>query len=152
MPDNSVTLIQRLCEAEGASRELDAEIAWHIGWDATGSVGQKWRDHYESHKVDDDVSRAADNYGVPKFSSSIDVALTLVPEGCWWIIAKGKVRPEEPFYGAQVRTGIMNGDEIIGEGEHDAAPALALCIAALKGKSNFQKVQIPNSSRTTKEG
>lgn len=60
-----------------------------------------------------------------------DAALTLVPEGLFWHVACGKVRPDEPLGGAQVV--VPNSDEVIGEGEA-ITPALALCIAALKAR------------------
>ena len=64
------------------------------------------------------------------YTSSIDAALTLVPEGYFYFLGKGRLEPDEPLYGAQI---IAMGahDRPIGTGEHDISLALALCIAAL---------------------
>jgi len=139
-------LIARLEKAEGPSPHLDAEIALAIlypGWVRHPHVGNEcpdwvqremwpsvekflaWRDHNEP------VERAiAANY-----TASIDAALTLVPDGMWWLIGAGRIRQKEPLYGAQ----ILRHDpdppytsDVIAEGEHDAGAAVALCIAALR--------------------
>jgi hypothetical protein len=111
-------LIARLEVAEGPSRDLDMEIAklaQGFGLPGSGLLGY-----------------------LPYFTSSLDAALTLVPKGMWWLIGLGKTRPKEPLYGAQI---LLHGPrppynaDVLAEGEHDANPAIALCIASLKARS-----------------
>jgi len=45
-------------------------------------------------------------------------------------MGKGRTRPDEPLYGAQ----ILDGERAIAEAENDASPALALLCAALKAR------------------
>lgn len=71
-------IIVRLEAATGPDRELDIEIAWVSGWDAKGSVGQRWRDGYKIQKETGHVVIAANNFGMPLFTASIDATLELV--------------------------------------------------------------------------
>jgi hypothetical protein len=61
---------------------------------------------------------------VPHYTTSIDAALTLVPEGTEWIL---ETVPEEGGYGAGVGESMWNSFAL--------TPALAICIAALKARS-----------------
>lgn len=71
----------------------------------------------------------------PRFTSSVDDALDLVPVGKWYLAGKGKTREDEPLYGAQILGGeILERDTVIAEGEHDAHQALAICIAAIRAR------------------
>jgi hypothetical protein len=73
------------------------------------------------------------------YTSSIDAALALVPEGMWWHIGAGRTRADEPLYGAVI---LWPGDnpkppyacDEVGAGEHPTSQAIALCIAALKAQ------------------
>lgn len=105
-------LITRLQAAEGPSRELDTEICEAIGF-VLGQLGH-----------------------APPFTTSIDAALTLVPEGWHWAIytEKGICGGK----GARVNVG---GPERTRRGwskdlheVYAATPALALCIAALRAR------------------
>jgi hypothetical protein len=66
-----------------------------------------------------------------RFTSSLDAALTLIPEGLYWLVGAGKVEPDEPLYGAQI---LRTAADVIADGQHDATAALALAIAALKAR------------------
>ena len=135
-------LIKRLETAETGSRELDAEIAIHIGWKHSkvqkghGLSGAPiWSHEWQSpdgHETDfERVSEfvqgnpeivAADI--VPTFSTNIDAALTLAPEGWSWRV--GNV----PSGGGFADLGTQTSLQCIEGG----TPALALCIAALKAR------------------
>jgi len=118
------TIIARLEKATAPDRQLDAAIA----------VACKSTTGFVEHLRDEWVSKASPNSGVvpaPKYTSSIDAALTLVPEGMFWHVACGKSRPDEPLGGAQIIT--PGPLDAIGEGEA-ATPVIALCIAALKAR------------------
>lgn len=75
---------------------------------------------------------------VPAFAESIDAALTLVPEGCWWEIGKtaDESSPMRNFGAIGVYRSAVHwsyGDPgFIGRSD---APAIALCIAALKARA-----------------
>lgn len=69
---------------------------------------------------------------IPELTVSLDAATALVERvlpGAWYLIGMGKTRSTEPLYGAQIMFG---SNEMLGEGEHDATLAIALCIALLR--------------------
>lgn len=111
-------LIDALEKAEGPSRELDAEIAGAFGWAVLSSFTGG-------------IYRAAppgkiDCRPLPDFTSSLDAALTLVPEGWIWSVSSSGcvwVMPSDDVEGQIVVSGI-------------ADPIIALCIAALKARRN----------------
>jgi len=131
------TLLSRLQSATGPSRELDAEIALANGWTFTkmkpenGCGGDKhpyWRRPGETEWYMRTLA------GPPRYTESIDAALTLVPEGwAWSIYWSGRfgigagISPEPPT------------DELCHSdcGGKDAAalhPAIALLIAIERAK------------------
>ena len=123
----SDSLIARLEEATEGSRDLDEQIALAIGIkhrsrrDGRGrSKGQEW--FVDSHGGVETWANHA-----PYYTTSIDAALTLVPEG----------QSIELIVNA--RSGLsfaFVGSLDAGRGNRDvgATPALALCIAALKAR------------------
>jgi hypothetical protein len=121
-------LIERLERASEGSAELDKAIAFAAGYRARYTVDGMT--YFTPPAGDQSVMRPP-----PPFTESIDGALSLVPEGCFWIIARGKTRPDEPLFGARVMKDLLSREEVIGEAEHEASAALALCIAALKARS-----------------
>ena len=70
----------------------------------------------------------------PAYTASIDAALTLVPEGCDWVVRSGMAdHPTDTRPYAHVMFGNVNRDRSRSLGEaHAPTPALALCIAAIK--------------------
>ena len=105
-------LIAALEKAEGPSRELDATIAYHAGEARLGlPVPETWlAKHY---------------------TSSIDAALTLVPEG-WRVNSISNV--ENGWHAVLVRgqwnvAGYATAGSVV-----SVTPAIALCIAALKAR------------------
>lgn len=91
-------LLQRLQAASGPSRELDAEIAEHIGDDRVVPL-TAWRYSDEWMRKDDVLGWVASGPNmlstgdkfIPFYTSSIDAAMTLVPEG-WRFIAFDQMR------------------------------------------------------------
>ena len=109
---NLRSLIERLEAATEGSRELDYAIAETIGRETV---------------------RAMQGTFAPwKYTTSIDAALKLVPEGLYWVVTHGRTRPDEPL-GCTMLTGKEPANEKVCEAE-GATAALATCIAALKAR------------------
>ena len=100
-------LIARLEAAEIGSRELDAAI-----YDAIDSPAIK-------------IKTTLD-YDFPAYTTSLDAALTLVPEGLAWGVADRKDKSKPLAI-------CGHADNPMTE-TYAATPALALCIAALKAR------------------
>lgn len=141
-------LIARLESATEGSRELDAEIACALHIlppDAPGWL-QRWSGPFVpiSYPESDPGQIAAINskggtsvnWAPLCFTESLDAAVSLIPDHLWWCIAKGKTRPDEPMYGAQILGGaqIPGGARMVAEAETDASAAMAICIAVLKSR------------------
>ena len=109
-------LIARLSAATEPSRRLDAEIARTEGW--TG-----FSDYWLS------PSGQQRQFHPPAYTSSIDAALTLVPEGYLWQLKRGFEAT------ATVWSVMIDYDD-----QHPVPfgasmrPAIALCIAALRAR------------------
>ena len=119
-------LIQRLEQATEGSRELDAEI-WFL----------------DAAKADGPVKEGAEDYGgiertnwmkgsigiwddqLPHYTTSVDAALTLVPDGFWvegTLSSPSYIEVHSPTTCRPVGIGLA------------ATPALAICIAARKAR------------------
>ena len=118
-------LIQRLQDASEGSRELDAMIEREQRRRKAYAVGlnDKTRSHWEPD-VYGNVSSQGTTYASRAFSTSIDAAMTLVPEGWWWALMM-----DGDGGGYQSATSSVNTNNL--EFLLGATPALALCIAAL---------------------
>ena len=110
-------LIARLEAAAGPDRELDAAIA------GTDPNTVQWHSEDET----------------PRYTASIDAALTLVPEG---LDAPGSFKIERFYLGNGIEKnracvwdglGSFSSLDTASEG---ATPALAICIAALKARGD----------------
>jgi hypothetical protein len=96
-PATLLALADRCEQAAGPDRELDAEIARFLV--LTGA---------------EDIARS--RYGWSYFTASLDAAVTLVPEGCGWMVMKNVAK--------------------VGRWPKRAStPALALCAAALRARA-----------------
>jgi hypothetical protein len=95
-------LIARLEKADGADRALDWEIHVANGLEGVGAYAQH-----------------------PRYTASIDAALTLVPEGM-----HGHVEFGQSSHSAIIWNGVERIEGLAATSE------LALCIAALKARSN----------------
>ena len=134
-------LIQKLQDTDGPSRKLDAEIALTIGLAETYCPPE----HLASEKpvvfsslrsgrirATFDEKYFHDYPPVSNFTSSIDAAMTLIPDGWEWEIQFGMLTDRNIFM-------VKMGQHI--EVEHpnpfqECAPCfpLAICIAALKAR------------------
>ena len=119
-------LIGRLETAIGRSRELDVEIFRHIGLTAT-------QERYCTAWccVDGRTDLTRDDYlkaWAPNYTSSLDAALTLVPDGWAWSVQSSAEFPGEAWLYPP-----DNADdrEVTGNGR---SAAIALCIAGLKAR------------------
>jgi hypothetical protein len=132
------------CEtASGADRELDADIFQAIG-------GKQWDRAYHDaqapcgcpHEMAVDGARRR----APRFTASLDAAMTLVPEGWVWLVSN---RAPKPLAG---RAYLHNGELIysgIGGSRPNpahkfaevvaATPALALTAACLRARAALAK-------------
>jgi hypothetical protein len=112
-------LAERCEAATGPDRELDAEIASTLGWANVGPGNRGGR-----------CGRSPEGTWktVPRYTASLDAAMTLVPEGWDW---------ELEFIGG---TSVAN--MLLARGTFNGAaqtPALALCAAALRAAQEMGK-------------
>lgn len=138
-------LIERLEKAEAGSRELDWAIRGHLGLVEIpievvfGRNDGCWARRVDEQIIDigsfmDSGATSSDVY-LPRYTTSVDAALTLVPDEwtAWEVASRGgkrKFRAEV----SRLRDPSDYGSEE-GEYGHASTPALALCIAALKARS-----------------
>lgn len=118
-------LIAALEAADGPSRELDAQIALAHGWDVVpirekgGHTWDRWYRPYMGKRYP---------VRLPNYTSSIDAALTLVPEGYGLVIdVAGEYASASIYELRSTRAGPFVKPA-------RRTPALALCIAALKAR------------------
>lgn len=107
-------LTEKLAQAEGPSRELDAEISRALA----GGPADHWYQDHRGVYVTDNCA--------PCYTASIDAALTLVPDGATGLISIGL---------GYARIERSDGTHWSGDA---ATPAIALCIAALSAKEPSQ--------------
>lgn len=119
-----LALAKQCEEASGPDRNLDLQIER----DVIGHVPLHWRVGSMGTILSgfDDVSIC-----VPLYTASLDVALKLVPEGCWVTLRFTAPKPSETYEGAFID---------FGETPYHAncrrpEMALALCAAALKARA-----------------
>ena len=132
-------LAERVEALSGPNHEIDSLIGAAVGLkyrilrDGSGrGKGMEWLE--DGHGVETWAPHA------PRYTASLDAAMTLVPEGCGWLTGWGQTRPDEPMGGARITRNARfvgyreNYDEIaVGEA---ATPALALCAAALRARAS----------------
>lgn len=104
------TLIERLEKAAGPDRSLERAIA-----DVVGSVTP-----YRGFPGDEPTGVV----NFPHYTSSLDAAMTLVPEGYEWSLT----------WEAEIARAEIGDPLLLMEGEA-ATPAIAICIAALKARA-----------------
>lgn len=114
-------LIAKLEVAEGPSRELDQEIAKAAG------LKPSWRDDGEARFYSPGMSNGPAKIA-PPFTSSLDAALTLVPDGLRIYMERKPTDPPQPWF-VTVRPHAQDGWDAVSD-----YPALALCIAALRAR------------------
>lgn len=136
-------LIARLEKCVEPDRELSDAVLFACGWRVNYSWDVLAQEQEEIGGYPEDLLDNACWYppGVkldwiygfkrPDPLASIDAALTLIPDGLFWVLAKGRIRPEEPLAGFSiVRPDDMNNPIAEAEGN-----SLALCIVICALKS-----------------
>lgn len=144
-------LVARVEAATGPDRWLDGDLALvttHVGWIHHPYVKEEAKDNpnlawgcaelwpsEQAFKIwrDGSVNVPAPNVMAPAYTSNVGAALTLIPDGLWWVLAKGRYRPDEPLYGVQLRNP-TGPDAIAAEAEHEVF-VLAIVLAALKARN-----------------
>lgn len=128
-------LIERLEAAAEGSRELDAEIAREVGTaPEEGPAPYAWHfdgwDFYRAEAADAHVPMR--RWGLKHYTTSLDAALSLVPEE-WTAWALNSTRRKRSFTAELSRLTECDSGE---DWRHASAstPALALAIAALKAR------------------
>jgi hypothetical protein len=132
-------LIERLKQATGPDRELDRMIAVHPKTPSCGVAKGT-----ELHRVAEaEGCGSLDDNGVfhpifviPRYTESLDAAMTLVPEGWSWHLSGGDLSVGGKPYACIASNELSGGPEPwLEEREVEeataATPAIALCIAAL---------------------
>jgi hypothetical protein len=118
-------LLSHLQSLTAPDREIDAKIALAHGWKRYAS--DQWADPYW-HSPDNHICP-----NVPRYTGSLDAVRRLIPDDLYWIMAKGKTRPDEPLYGVQILRPTGNPKDVIAEAEHDLLE-VALLIAIMKAE------------------
>ena len=129
-----IALIARLEAATGPDRELDARLhaVRNPTWRSTLAFF-RWAAIQPNGQMTDTTAWRFMQEKAPPYTSSIDSALTLVPEGWGW-----KAESNLGF-GHTVTVGHVGANKLYDrpEGWGEAAtPALALCIASLKARAS----------------
>lgn len=117
-PTTLLALAERCEQAAGPDRELDAEIAVALfGGEIIWKTANWTMDSYPARRVQNsDYIGGYQNAAIPVYTESLDAAVTLVPEGCGWMVM-----------GNASKVGVWPS--------HGATPALALCAAALRARA-----------------
>lgn len=120
-------LIARLEAAPEGNADLDGEIS-EIEWRQAGSPDVK---HIGGGLMVS--SRQSMEFQAPRYTTSLDAALTLVPEGMYWFV-------DSDFRTSSPQAGVsrMDDEEYI-FGAKASTPALALSAAGLKARAAMEK-------------
>ncbi len=123
------------CERESPSREIDCHIAFFVTGDLQVGVKGPLKaplPYMLSEAVERprDLQLLANDDNIdmiPRYTTSLDAAVTLVPEKYWWSVRNG---------GCYATVGPSNWHDLEGEAK---TPALALCAAALKARAAMEE-------------
>lgn len=136
MTDDLINLAERVEALTGPDREVDAEIALTLSIvrERDGDLFYGHRNYsvmvIERHYDD----REGDAPELPHYTTSIDAAMTLVPEGCLWTM--------DSFNGPKWSAGVWRvpgrGWVYLSKNLRAATPALALTAAALRARGAEQ--------------
>lgn len=122
-----IELAERVEAAEGPCRLLDAEIGAYLQRErvrAAGHAGSAIRaDEQDPGHITESLGCG---WWAPRYTASIDAAMTLVPEG--WNFEVDRIGGRG---GAVVNKSVLSRDAFIAQA---ATPALALCAAALRAQ------------------
>lgn len=140
------SLIERLEKAKGSDGELDARIWFVVDraaasrcfWNAALGLPKPIPDD-----LPDGLGRNAVIANAPRFTASIDAALELVPKGhAWYVRRNCSADGDEIYCNAQVWPFCNPRDDDVPRywaNAPDGAPAVALCLAALKSRVDGER-------------
>lgn len=131
-PTQVLLALAARCEAEEPSREFDKNIWFAVDPAAHGRA---------TDRAAEDIARARNNgltnrddacvrhafMSCPHYTTSLDAAVTLVPEGCGWIAGKKSSTTADGVVFGKERTIRLTA----------STPALALCAAALNARASL---------------
>lgn len=123
-------LIERLEKATGPDREMDEDIVRALYPDCIIQiyvVGDEDKTVFHAEPLVPNKSY------VPLYTSSIDAALTLVPEGYGWSLYGG-FSPNRP---CACLSDTGRSDDLVDA--FGATPAIAICIASLKARAAIKE-------------
>lgn len=126
-------LIERLEKASGPDRRLDFDI-WFAA-SPEGKIEREWPQDQLKMPWDQWFENwKSDRSAFPDYTTSIDAAVTLVPEGFAWQVCQenfGRAESWSRDGGRLSATTQVRADRC-------ATPAIALCIAALKARAKAE--------------
>lgn len=133
--DTLLQLRDRLRAATGPDRELDLAIQNSLGGER--SRRWMWLDDGKDVIVRHDYGPCAPGNpvcGLDAYTASIDAAVTLVPEGLWYLCCTGRVREDEPLYAASFNLPDMTEDALseVAAAEHAVNMPLCFCLARVE--------------------
>lgn len=104
--------------------------------DAATRKSARLRASMPSGAPSDVLDRRERDYA-PTYTASLDAAIALAERilpGCGLLLGKGRTRPDEPLFGAQIYATAMGyrDEEPVAEAEHNSSLALALCLAIIR--------------------
>ena len=123
-------LIDRLASAKEGSRELDARIYLALQSDDVQgcvAIAMSWP-NYRGRTNAELMADWADDQNLKRYTTSLDAALSLVPEGFGWAI------DASPFGSPIIAMVGEVANEILIEAKC-ATPSLALCLASLRARA-----------------
>lgn len=125
-----LALADRAEWAEGADRELDAEIAVAVyGGEIVWKTANYIMDPYPARRYPSAAHVGGYCNGhIPAFTTSLDAALSLVPEGWGWQMRRS-------HHGKRAVCYLWNGCGVWSPTVVAATPALALVAAALRARA-----------------
>jgi hypothetical protein len=142
-------LAERCEKATGPDRELDAMLAVAVDFVAENSNPPSARSLHSDYGGSNSYADIGAHWPrLPRYTASLDAAMTLVPDGCLATVRQLWDGPERHGY-AIVSTYSDDAEECDGKFHLDdytglaATPALALCAAALKARAEIECV--PNT-------
>lgn len=119
----ATSLIERLEALESPCRECDLELWWEVKANRGSPKKPMPKDYREANLRMDDA---------PLYTSSLDAAMSLVPEGYGWRLWV----PSSTSLSPMVVTMWGNGQKYAPNESTAATPAIALCIASLKAQES----------------
>lgn len=128
-------LLTRLTAAQQGSRELDAAICcWKNGYELT-EVSPSGAFSY----IGTGGTHLIAPTGAPEYTTSLDAALTLVPEGWWLHSLEGCQKADEWWVQIELikppYTHIDTGEDLVGK----PTAALAVCLVAIRAREASEK-------------